>query len=181
MRALAAIAATLLAVGLPLAAQDLGTPRTYGDPVVKAEVEPVTRAIYDSAKDWTFLLRRDNGVATEAQGGFVDGKLSRIMASDWTDAGKYQVEFYLRDGALLFAYETFEWFEGREPKAPARNFRGLAAWERRSWFRHDRIAYAEAAGTDAPMPGQDGERLTARATELKRLIEERSATRPSHI
>ncbi len=178
-------AAVALVAGAQLLALDLGKPRTSGKQAVKAEVEAVTRAIYDGAKDWVFSLKRTErpdgrGIfASDVQGGFVEGKLARILATDWTSNGKYQVEFYLSGDALVFAYETFEWYEGREPRAAARNFRGLAAWERRSYFKKGKIAYAEATGTGGPPPGEGGEQLAARAAELVKLLEARRAQSPS--
>jgi len=180
MSRLPALVAALLLIAAPAHA-DLGKPRTFGKQAVRVQIEPVTKAIYEGAKDWVYSLRKTerpdgSGIfATEAQGGYVDGRLSRIIATDWNSYGKYQSEYYFQGGVLVFTYETFEWFEGKEPRAAARDSRGLAAWERRSYFKEGAIAYAEATGTGGPMAGTDGDKLVARAGELSALIEARRA------
>ena len=44
------------------------------------------------------------------------------------------------EGTLLFVYETFVYFTETAPSDAWRNFMGLAAWERRSYFESEGVA-----------------------------------------
>jgi len=85
-------------------------------------------------------------------------------------------EFYLEEDALIFTYETFEYFEESAPQEPLRNFKGLAAWERRSYFDGPEIGYAETVG--GAEPGTDAASLIEATDRLRVALETRRGGLP---
>jgi hypothetical protein len=160
--------------------------RTFGDPSVRKAIDARAQALYQSASKpdakRVFVITRDNPLAlpavvgTEATGVIVEGVVSRIVTNAWTKRGKYAVEFYQGSNGLFLVYETFTFFEDTAPRGAWRNFMGLPAWERRTYFNNDgNIGYAEARGEGAPRPGSDATHLRDQSARLTRLIEQQSA------
>ena len=145
--------------------------QTMGDPEARARVGEEVRAIYDGVDGWVFALTRDDvlgldgAYGTQLQGGQVDGRLLRLLATAWTEDGTYGAEFYLRGDTLLHVYEAFEYFPERAPSDAWVNFKGLPSWERRTYFEEGEVAYAEVQGNGA-VPGADGASLEARARRV---------------
>ena len=173
------VALTMIAAVSPRAYAD-GEAKRFGDPSLRTAIESRTRAIYDAANGpaakRVFLLVPDNPLSragahgTEVTGVAAGGDFIRIVASVWTERGKYSIEYYLGEGSLLHVYETFTYFERAAAPGAWRNFMGLPAWERRVYFRGDAIGYAEATGAGAPDPGSGGPALRVQAQRLiKRL------------
>jgi hypothetical protein len=157
---------------------------SYGDPSLRAAVDARSRPIYEAAAKpdakRVFLMTLANPLSlpgaqgTEATGVVVEGAFGRIVVKVWTKRGQYSVEYYRTPEALLFVYETFVYFAERAPRRAWRNFMGLPAWERRSYFdERNRIGFAEARGKDAPSPGSGGRRLIAQADRVTKLVQER--------
>jgi hypothetical protein len=155
--------------------------RTSGDAASRASVEARTRPIYEAATQHgahhVFALVRDSSVGpdgslgTEATGVVLDRAIGRIVASSWTATGKYSVEYYRARDSLLMAYETFVYFDETAPKDHWRNFMGLTAWERRTYFDdHQVLVFAESRGAAAPAPGTDAARLRGQADRLASLL-----------
>lgn len=172
-----------LLLASPAFSQALQPQQVWGDAAVKAEIEPLTREIYDRSPmslDWVIALTRDDvlglpgGFATEISGKRLNGDFARILVTGWARNGKYAGEYYRRGGTLLFVFESFESFDELAKPGAARNFRKLATWERRSWYREGRLVYSESAGMDAAKAGADGETLRARASNLAKKLEEKA-------
>lgn len=144
-----------------------------GDSTLKEVVAPRVRAIYELEGQRAFLLTQENlldleGVnATELHGTYVDEHFSRIVAITWTEEGKYSVEYYWEGEALIFTYETFEYFEELSPKDSWRNFKGIASWERRSYFDAQAVGYVESVGLSA---SRNAERLVAAGHRLSAVL-----------
>lgn len=156
--------------------------RTFGDPSLRNALDARAHAIYESANErdarHVFLLTRDNPLSlagatgTEAVGVFVGGIVARIVASVWTKRGKYSAEYYAGKEGLFFVYESFVFFEGMAPRGAWRNFMGLPAWERRTYFKNDHsVAFAEVRGAGAPPPGSDVARLNDQSLRITALIQ----------
>jgi hypothetical protein len=174
------LAIGLLAAPCPVARAVEPDVRTYGDPSLRPAVDARLRTIYDAAarpdSPRVSLLTRRNLLsqaharATEVTGVRVGTLVGRIVANVWTSDGKYSIEYYRGEAGLQLVYETFTYFEETAPRDAWRNFLGLAAWERRSYFDGPRIGYAEARGRQAPAPGADAARLRAQAEDLAGLL-----------
>ena len=152
-----------------------------GDPSLRKALEPRAQAVYDSASKpdakRVSLITRDNplslpaAIGTEATGVFVDGNVARIVANVWTRRGRYAVEYYEGKEGLFFVYESFAFFEDTAPRDAWRNFMGLPAWERRTYFNDDHsVGYAEVRGSGAPAPGSDGKRLNDQSRRIAALL-----------
>ena len=158
--------------------------RVAGDPSLRLVVDARTRPIYDGASKpespRSFLFTTENvlamadGVGTEATG-VTSGAGSRLVATVWSKHGKYSVEYYRsEDGTLLFVYETFVYFSERAPSDAWRNFMGLPAWERRSYFNDSHaIGYATSCGKQAPAPGSGAAELREQANRLAKALGQR--------
>jgi hypothetical protein len=108
----------------------------------------------------------------EVVGYSADGQLSRIVASAWTPRGKYSVEYYLRQGALIHVYETLAFFEEAAPKGAWRNFMRIPAWERRVYLNGSGGVYVQTTGIggeDAP----DADQRRFAVDRLRGLIEQK--------
>jgi hypothetical protein len=144
----------LLLVGGPLHAAD--TPRSLGTPSAKATIEDQTRVIYDKAQTWVHVFERanlagiDGALGTELSGALLDGVFARLLVFAWTPVGKYGAEYYLLNGMVAFKFEAFEYFDSAAPAQAWRNFKGLAGWERRTYFVDGKLVYAESKGASAP-------------------------------
>lgn len=164
----------VLLLGIPLSsvAQEAVPVVSVGDPAYKERIHTTTSAIYEGVERWVFGLQKAHGWdlnmahGVEIQTGFVGEEAQRIIAKLWTDQGIYAVEFYCQAGALLHTYETFEFFEEEAPKDAWRNFKGVAAWERRTYFDGAQIGYAETKGHHGPQPGTDADRLHERLVRV---------------
>ncbi|MFI5184661.1 MAG: hypothetical protein ACHQNV_09695 [Vicinamibacteria bacterium] len=181
----ARMALLLVAPLLPMAGVAEPAVRTFGDPSVRSAVESRTRAIYDAASNQEsrrlFLMTRTNplsvpdAMGTEATGVIVGPVVARMLASVWTKRGKYSVEYYRAEEGLLMVYETFAYFEEAARRDAWRNFMGLAAWERRTYFdARQAVGYAETQGMEGPAPGADGTRLREQVERLARLLQKPS-------
>jgi hypothetical protein len=158
--------------------------RVLGDPSLRAKVEARTRSIYDGAsrpeasRRFLFtthnLLALADAVGTEASATSASTG-ERLVATVWSKAGKYSVEYYRSpEGTLLFAYETFVYFSDKAPSGAWRNFMGLPAWERRSYFDDSHsIGYSAAWGKHAPAPGVGATELGAQADRLAKALAQR--------
>jgi len=149
----------------------------FGDAGLRSGVEVRTRAIYDDGSrpeaPRRFLFTPDNplsvpeAVGTEASA--TSGTAGdRLLATVWSKSGRYSVEYYRSaEGRLLLVYETFVYFAEAAPSDAWRNFMGLAAWERRSYFDDDQvIGYASSRGQQAPRPGSGAVELREQAVRL---------------
>ena len=126
--------------------------QSWGDPTLKEMIKPKTQAIYDQGGTWTFRLTNQNPLAikssfaTELSGTNSEGVFTRIIATSWSSEHRYSAEFYTAGGKLIFVYEALEYLEESAPPDAWRNFKGLAGWERRSFFDDDTIGYCETKG-----------------------------------
>lgn len=172
------IAVLILTAGV-LMAQEREGRKVYGDASVKVRLAPLTRVIYSMEGDWVFLLSSDSPLAsraafaTELQGKFVGNQMRNFIATEWRPAGKYSAEYYFDENNLIYVYETFEYYEEVSPEDAWRNFKGHAAWERRSYFVNGKIGYAEAVGAGDVAPGSDALPLLEAAHRLRMVLEKR--------
>ena len=119
------------------------------------------------------VLGLDGPLGTELQGELVGSDLVRVVAMAFTKQGKYGAEYYMRDGNLLFVYETFEYFEESAPVKAWQDFKHIVAWERRSYFRNALVAYGVSRGMGAPEPGANAKDLQDHAHQLAQLLANR--------
>jgi hypothetical protein len=173
------IAATLFAS--PLLAQENVPQHRAGDSSVVAATYAATRIIYDSSSAPVFSFTRTNvlgiigATATELQGSFLKGKVSRVVATTWGNAGKYAIEYYFTNDSLIFSFETFEYVAETAPLAQWRNFRGLPAWERRIFWKGRDATFVETRGISTELTPRDRERLRERGDELRGMARLRAA------
>lgn len=151
--------------------------RQFGDASLRPRVEVRTRSIYDAGSrpetSRRFLFTTDNllgipeALGTEASATFGTTG-DRLVATVWSKTGKYSVEYYRSSkSVLLFVYETFVYFTDTAPSDAWRNFMGLSAWERRSYFDDSHaIGYAASLGKHAPPPGSGAAELHEQAVRL---------------
>jgi hypothetical protein len=175
-----AVIGVLLAQAPPHGSESVD--RVSGNPSLRAAVDARTRRIYDAAtrpesrrrflQTTENLLGAADAVGTEATLAQSPTAGARIVATTWTRQGKYSVEYYCSPtGALLFTYETLTYFAETSPPDAWRNFMGLAAWERRSYFDgHQEIGYAESRGRQAPTPGAGATELREGANRLAKAL-----------
>jgi len=158
--------------------------RQLGDSSLRPKVEARTRSIYDAGSrpetSRRFLFTTNNllgvpeAVGTEANA--TSGPTGdRLVAFVWSKTGKYSVEYYRSpEGPLLFVYESFIYFTETAPSDAWRNFMGLAAWERRSYFDDSHsIGYAASRGKNAPPPGAGAAELREQAARLANALAQR--------
>jgi hypothetical protein len=162
---------------IPVTGPDVGELQVFGDTSVKREITLQTQDIHGRSTDWVNVFTGRNltdiagAWATELRGARMGEEFGRVIVTAWNDYGRYTAEYYVRDSALLHVYETFEYFEGAAPGLVWRNFKGIPAWERRTYFTGSEVTYAEARGGWGPQPGEDGEVLRAAARRLTRILE----------
>ncbi len=153
--------------------------KTVGDRAVERAILAQTRELYGKDTAQVFLttsdnvLRLDGPLGTELQGALVGSDLVRVFVMAFTKQGKYGAEYYMRDGNLLYVYETLEYFQESAPARAWQNFKHIAAWERRSYFRNGIVAYGASRGKGAPEPGADGKNLQEQSRHLARLLASR--------
>jgi hypothetical protein len=192
MRTLALLAA-LVASGasLPSSGNAQDQLRTYGDSSLRDAIAARAQVTYDSTDKpdakRVHVMTRDNPLSlagaagTEATGVFVRDVLSRIVATVWTNRGKYSVEYYQVKDGPFFVWESFVSFEDAAPRGAWRNFMGLPAWERRTYFNDDhRIVYAEGRGRGAPLAGSDAARLNNGSRRITALIRQHAGSATPH-
>jgi hypothetical protein len=166
----------LLLLGAGANGQEAAPQRAFGDPTLAAALGARMEALYEAAGDWRYVLTRRNplelpgAAGTEVRGAYIDNRPTRVLASTWMADGVYSVEYLVGPEGLLFVFETFEYFEEDAPEGAWRNARGLAAWERRSYWRNEEVGYSVTVGVDGPNPGADGERLRDRGMMLFTLL-----------
>jgi len=153
--------------------------RTFGDRTVEAEIQAQTREFYGKDTARVYLLTSksalglDGSCGTEVEGSLVGSNLVRVVAFACTAGGKYAAEFYLRDGKLIFVYESLAYFAENAPAGAWQNFKHAASWERRLYFRDGVIAYGSSLGKGAPEPGADGRKMQDLITRLAGLLANR--------
>jgi hypothetical protein len=98
-----------------------------------------------------------------------------LVVTAWSKSGKYAVEYHRSpEGTLLFVYETFVYFTEKAPSGCGRNFMGLPAWERRSYFDDGHaIGYAASWGKQALPPGSGAAELRVQADGLGKALRRR--------
>jgi len=150
--------------------------KTFGDREVEGMIQTQTREIYGKETAKVFLMTSDDVLGlggsrgTELEGSLVGPDLVRVVATAFTKRGKYGAEYYMRDGKLLFVYETFEYFAKNAPAGAWQNFRHIAAWERRSYFWNGVIAYGSSRGEGAPEPGNNAKKLHDQGRHVAALL-----------
>jgi hypothetical protein len=150
-----------------------------GDSSIVVPISAAARFIYDSAGGTIYSLVPRNplglrsGTSVELQGSFLSNRVARVVSSCWTSEGKYSVEFYFQRDSLVYAFEGFVYFPDAAPRGQWRNWMNLPAWESRSYWRADSVAFVEARGRPAQQTFSDAALLRRRAAELRRIIEER--------
>ena len=162
------------------AAGQTGPPdKTVGDSAVERAILAQTREFYGKATAQLFLMTSENvlgldgPLGTEMHGELVGSDLVRVVAMAFTKQGKYAAEYYMRDGNLMFVYETFEYFQENAPAKAWQDFKHIAAWERRSYFRNGLVAYGATRGEGAPEPGANAKDLQNHAHHLAQLLANR--------
>ena len=156
-----------------IAAQDKGA-QTFGDSALKKEIAPLSRTIYDQGGERIFMFVRENVLSiqgtqsTELQATMHEGHITRIIVTAYMTDGKYNIEYYIHQDELIHVFETFEYVEEASPKDAWRNFKGYAAWERRSYFKDGTIGYAEAQGDSTP--GKGGDAMIGAAKRLEQVL-----------
>lgn len=159
---------------MPLHAQDNQALSVSGDSTLKSIIALQTRAIYEQREKWVFSLTKEtplgieDAYGIELQASEFEEKLNRIIATAWTNVGKYSLEYYFADGALIFVYEAFEYFNTSAPKPSWRNFKGIASWERRSYFDGSAIGYRETLGD--PHLDQSARSLIQAAEQMRNML-----------
>lgn len=159
-------------VAMPARAQQENPGRSYGDPSLEEADSAEVRFIYRHATGWKTVLTQENLLdlskcrGIEITAGFVENAPRRILINAWTDKGKYAAEYYYRGDQLLFVYDTFEYYEDAAPPQPWRNFKGLPAWERRTYFKDGSPGYVVLIGNgihdsldDAPLGAERAKAL----------------------
>ena len=163
----------ILAAFAALAQPQATTPAAEGNIAIRSRVDGELKQIYGSAGARAFLIRRSGlpGIShardVEVTAYRSGGELRRVVLSGWTDRGKHSSEFFYRDGALIFVYETLVFFEDAAPRDSWRNFMKMPAWERRVYLGERLDYYAETTGSGAPPLDLAALRLRAKqAAEL---------------
>ena len=173
------IAAALFASSL--LAQENVPPHRAGDSSLVAATYATTRIIYDSSSAPVFSFTRTNvlgiigATATELQGSFFKGRVSRVVAGTWGSAGQYAIEYYFTNDSLIFSFESFQYVVEAAPLAQWRNFRGLPAWERRIFWKGEDAAFVETRGISTELTLRDRERLHRLGDRLRELVRLRAA------
>jgi len=171
---------------MPAQSAEFAQQKTFGDRAVGDAILARTREFYGKETARVYLLIADNALrlpgshGTELDGELVGSDLVRVVAKVPTNRGNYAAEFYFREGEVLFVYETFEYFSGTAPVDAWQNFRHIAAWERRSFFRAGVVVYSSSHGTGAPEPGSGGKQLQERARRVAALLANRPQVPTSH-
>ena len=162
----------LSVLGATVLAQKNEQRKSFGDANQKEKIQVKTSAIFKLGGDWLFALTRKDLLGlntlegTELEGAYSEGHFIRIIGMALAEKGKYTVKYYFEKDALLLAYETFEYYSETAPVGAWRNSKGLAAWERRSYFRNARVVYAETHGRSASKAGTGERTLTNTANRL---------------
>jgi|GEM_PF-2691294 len=160
-------------------AQSQDSKTTFGDPSAEAPIQTRLREVYGKETARVFLLTRNDVLrlgkthGMELSGAFVDADLARVVAVVGTENGKYSVEYHLHNGKLQFTYETLEYFADRAPRKAWKNFKQIAAWERRTYFGRDAIVYSVSRGEGAPKAGSDSRKLQAQSRRVVALLAKR--------
>jgi hypothetical protein len=135
---------------------------------LKRQIEAENRIVYKDAQTRVFRLANHCPPALklcEVTGFYLGDSLRRVVVAGWEDRGRRAAEYYLRDGAVTFIYETLEYLPEQAPTGAWRNFKGLPAWERRAYFRDGKAGHVETEGS-GDFPPND---VTVR--ELRGLLE----------
>jgi hypothetical protein len=165
----------LVLLGTQALAQD--AVKTFGKSEAKRAVDDVVKPIYEKAGPWTHTLEKRNDAelsgadGSEINGSLIEGRFARLYVGAWTKSGKYAAEYYLQRGQVAFVYETFEYFESAAPRGEWRNFKGLAAWERRTYVDNGVVVYAESKGLTAPDLLTTPDELQRKATSYVARLE----------
>lgn len=119
-----ALAATLLALALPVLAQQPDTSlarQVYAE--VNAQVPRMQRATFN-AKRPDVEYRSEVKAWADASG------VRKVEVVDRDDSGDVVTEYYYANGALVFAYQAVKGYEGRRP---------VTRVEQRQYFRDGRM------------------------------------------
>ncbi|MDY7394246.1 hypothetical protein UMM65_03265 [Aureibaculum sp. 2210JD6-5] len=72
--------------------------------------------------------------------------INRVIATSTTYKGQLSTEWYFLNDKLIFAFESFEYFNKSDSQTDWNNFKGFEAWESRYYFVNDFIKYQKHKG-----------------------------------
>lgn len=122
-----------------------------GDESAVEAVQKKTSEIYNSNDTTRFFLtnksfRTKSTCGTEIAAYSKGGKFNRIIAKTCTDAGKMATEFYFENEILIFAFQSFEFFDEKSEEGIWRNFKGIVGRESRFYFQDGRLKFRRHFG-----------------------------------
>jgi len=120
------------------------------DAELKRQIDAETRTMYDKAQSRVFRLASacpPEWKLCEVTAFYAGDSLARVVVAGWEDRGRWAAEYYLRGDAIIFIYESLEYLPEKAPIGAWRNFKGLPAWERRTYFRDGKAGHVETQGT----------------------------------
>lgn len=115
-----------------------------GDTLGVGTIKQSTSRIYAHADKTEFFLtslplQYQPSYGTSLTAYSKNDTINRIVAVSFTDKGVLSTEFFYEDEALIFVYETFEFFKEFKEAAIWQNFKGIDAWESRYYFILDHL------------------------------------------
>ncbi len=122
-----------------------------GDSTIVEAIKEQTSKIYDNKDKTIFLLTKKPLRDIKTYGTNIiahskNGTINRIIAISMTKKGQLSTEWYLSKNKFIYAYESFEFFEGQKKKSNWKNFKGFSAWEGRYYFVDNEVKYQKHKG-----------------------------------
>lgn len=144
-----------------------------GDSTVVDEIKRRTSEIYENRDRTDFFLtkkplRQMKIYGTEIIVHSNKGAVNRIIAKSTTKRGQLSTEWYFTNDELIYAYESFEYFNEYKGTKGWKNFKGLQAWEGRYYFVDQSIKYQKHKGRK---PNQKGHEVIAIQKDGKAILE----------
>ena len=123
----------------------------FGDSTIVDKIKAKTSWIYSNKDKTYFLLTNQQLQEKYANGTSITAHskrdtINRIITISYTEEGQLSAEWYYFGNKLIFAYQSFEYFNETEHKSDWKNFKGLWGWESRYYFTNEKLKYHKHIG-----------------------------------
>lgn len=149
-----------------------------GDSTVVDSIKKTASWIYENKDETFFFLTKDqlqslNEVGTSIIAHQKDSLINRIITISMTPNGQMSTEYYFDKEQLIYAYQTFEYFNETAPTGSWKNFKGIPGWESRYYFVDNKLSFQTHKGRKSPTNKEDINNLQLSAPQIISYIKAR--------
>lgn len=149
-----------------------------GDTSIVNRIRARTSEIYNRRDTTLFALTNEQLRQGRTYGIHMIGyasqdTINRVIATSMTQTGQRSTEWYFWQNQLIYAYETFEYFDEDRANARWQNFKGLHGWESRYYFIDEEIKCQKHKGRDHVAAGHEANKILEDGRRILSYLEKR--------